>query len=108
MNTPDLVTLPGITLQDNEPVFSEPWQAQAFAMVIQLHENGVFDWNEWAGALSQEIHGGTERDYYQHWLAALEKLVAAKGIASTDALATRKRQWEEAAANTPHGEPIRL
>ncbi len=105
---PDLTTLAGIELDGDEPVFNEPWQAQAFAMTISLHEKGVFTWTEWADALSAEVLGDEERGYYNHWLAALEKLVAAKKISSADAIATREKQWHEAAARTPHGEPIVL
>ena len=93
---------------DNEPVFNEPWEAQAFAMAINLHQKGKFTWSEWAEALSVEIHGDVQRDYYQHWLCALEKLVASKQLTSLEALTQRKQDWHEAAARTPHGEPIQL
>ena len=90
-----------------EPVFGEPWEAQAFALAVALHERGVFTWSEWSAALAAEIAGGGAT-YYQHWLAALEKLVVAKGIADPAALARHHRAWERAAHRTPHGSPIRL
>ncbi|MEM1431078.1 MAG: nitrile hydratase accessory protein [Pseudomonadota bacterium] len=90
------------------PVFAEPWEAQAFAMVVHLHDRGAFTWQEWAACLSDEIHGDVERSYYAHWLRALEKIVAVKGLAAPDALTARKRAWQEAAARTPHGHPIAL
>ena len=94
---------------NGEPVFAEPWEAQAFAMVVGLHEKGVFDWSEWAGFLSQEIHyGDAANSYYQHWLNAAEKIMIEKGAFSEDNLASRKSQWERAAHATPHGDPIRL
>lgn len=110
---PDLTTLPASVLEDmerdgNEPVFNEPWEAQAFAMTVHLHAKGLFTWAQWATALSSEIHGGEERGYYSHWLAALEKLVAESGLVSLQALETREQEWHEAAARTPHGEPIEL
>ena len=37
------------------PVFDEPWQAEAFAMTVALHERGLFSWAEWAAALSAEV-----------------------------------------------------
>ena len=37
------------------PVFAEPWQAQAFAMAVQLHERGLFTWPEWAETLGRRI-----------------------------------------------------
>jgi nitrile hydratase accessory protein len=97
------------------PVFAEPWQAQAFAMVLQLHERGLFSWPEWAEALARQIsraqaagdpdHGDT---YYHHVLAALEALVAAKGAGSADELSRTAQAWEHAAERTPHGQPIEL
>ncbi len=108
MTNPDLKTLPEMVLVDDEPVFNEPWEAQAFAMVIDLHQKGAFTWTEWANALSTQIHGSETRDYYQHWLHALESLVAEKQLTSTEALLNKKAQWHEAASKTPHGEPIEL
>ena len=93
---------------EDEPAFQEPWEAQAFAMVVNLHARGAFTWEEWAQALSSEIHGGEERRYYAHWLAALEKIVAQKELASQASLEKRRHAWKEAAARTPHGMPITL
>ncbi|KGM34917.1 nitrile hydratase [Inquilinus limosus MP06] len=97
------------------PVFAEPWQAQAFAMAVALHQRGVFTWPEWAAALAAEIcrarADGDPDDgsrYYEHWLAALERLVLAKGVADADALGRRKDAWDRAARATPHGAPILL
>jgi nitrile hydratase accessory protein len=98
-----------------EPVFAEPWQAQAFAMTLALHRRGLFTWPEWAGALAAEIaaaqgrgdpdHGDT---YYRHWLAALEHIVAAKGASSVPELDRYRQAWDRAADRTPHGRPIEL
>jgi nitrile hydratase accessory protein len=94
------------------PVFAEPWQAEAFAMTLALHERGLFSWNEWAQALSAEVKspgaaadGG---DYYDHWLRALEKLLAAKGAAAASEVDAMAAAWERAAHATPHGKPILL
>jgi len=96
-------------------VFREPWEAQAFAMTLALHERGLFTWTEWADALSAAIRraqaagdcddGST---YYEHWLAALETLVGSKGIADDHTLAHRREAWDRAAHATTHGEPILL
>ena len=98
-----------------EPVFAEPWMAQAFAMTVKLHEKGLFTWPEWAAALSDEIRRAQAAGdpdlgdtYYLHWLAALERLVAEKGASSAAELAERKHAWDEAARATPHGQPIEL
>lgn len=105
---PDLRQLPDMMLDGDEPVFSEPWEAQAFALTVSLYDKGMFSWDEWATSLSAEIHSGAERSYYRHWLVALEKLVAAKKITSMQDIDDRERAWHAAAARTPHGEPIEL
>ena len=100
---------------ENGPVFNEPWEAQAFALVIALHERGAFSWPEWAEALSREIaavQAAGDPDlgdsYYQHWLAALEALTQQKRLSSADELSQRKSLWHSAYLNTPHGKPIEL
>lgn len=109
MNKPDLSVLPGILLDNDEPVFDAPWQAQAFAMVVSLHQKGLFTWSEWAQALSQELKDDDDAsNYYHHWLRALEKLTVAKGATTEPALNQREQAWHEAAARTPHGKAIRL
>ena len=107
--------LPGIRLDDNGPVFREPWEAQAFAMTLALHERGLFDWGEWAAMLADEIERAqqagdpdTGETYYRHWLAALERLVAEKGFATAQTLARYRHAWHQAAERTPHGSPIAL
>ncbi|MDQ6433555.1 nitrile hydratase accessory protein [Mesorhizobium sp. LHD-90] len=96
----------------DEPVFAEPWQAEAFALVVALHERGLFSWGEWAETLSAEVHRADAaldgHDYYDHWLAALEKLLAKKGVALAEDIETLAAAWERAAHATPHGKPILL
>ena len=100
---------------DEGPVFREPWEAQAFAMALSLHERGLFTWTEWAAALADEIKIAqadgdldTGTTYYQHWLATLEKMVARKGVASIETLHRYRDAWDHAADRTPHGTPIEL
>ncbi|MHC1548510.1 nitrile hydratase accessory protein [Phyllobacterium sp. K27] len=94
------------------PVFAEPWQAEAFAMVVALHERGLFTWTEWAKALSSELEqsGRLEdaSDYYQCWLAALESLITKKKVAPRADIDLLTHAWQRAALATPHGQPIRL
>lgn len=77
-----LLGLPGMPQDATSPVFNEPWEARAFAMVLALHERGMFTWPQWAAALSRQIteaQAAGDADlgdtYYQHWLLALESLV---------------------------------
>lgn len=99
--------LPGFPKREDEPVFNEPWEAQAFAMVVKLHECGAFTWGEWAEALGAEIKL-TNEPYYEHWLSALEKIVEAKGLMSHGERLNRVKDWDMAAHATPHGKPIEL
>jgi nitrile hydratase accessory protein len=107
--------LPGIPRDDGGPVFREPWEAQAFAMALALHGRGLFTWKEWAAALADEIRraqqGGDPDNgetYYRHWLATLERLIAAKGVATSETLHRYRDAWDHAADRTPHGLPIEL
>ena len=90
-----------------DPVFNEPWEAQAFAMVVKLHERGHFTWSEWAETLGAEIKS-RDAPYYEQWLAALEKIVEAKGLMSQVERLNRVDAWDRAAHTTPHGQPIEL
>ena len=96
----------------DEPVFAEPWQAEAFALTVALHGKGLFSWSEWAEALSAEVTqagAATDgHDYYEHWLAALEKLLTTKGVAGKNDVDALAAAWERAAHATPHGKPILL
>lgn len=101
--------------RDEEPVFAAPWEAQAFALAVALHARGAFTWNEWTQALAAVIaEAGVRgeqddgRRYYEHWLTALERVSAEKGMLSEPALHERRHEWEEAARRTPHGQPIEL
>ncbi len=107
--------LPSLPCKEGEPVFRAPWEAQAFAMVLALYERGIFTWKEWADTLAQAIRDAqaagdpdTGESYYEHWLDALERMAAAKGLVTGAALALRKDEWREAAYRTPHGKPIEL
>lgn len=111
----DLDALPALPLDEQGPVFREPWEAQAFALTLNLYQQGHFTWPEWAAYLHDEIekakrHGDPDLGdtYYHHWLSALENICVDKGIASGQALASRKDAWDLAARATPHGEPIEL
>ncbi len=107
--------LPGQPGLAGEPVFGEPWEAHAFAMTLRLHEQGLFTWPQWAATLAEEITraqaAGDPDDgttYYEHWLGALERLVAESGAASTDDQERMRDAWRQAAHRTPHGQPIEL
>jgi nitrile hydratase accessory protein len=100
---------------EGDASFREPWEAHAFAIVLMLHQRGLFSWREWADALaaqSEAARAGGDPDlgdtYYRHWLAALERLVAAKGAGSAAELERYRAAWDHAADRTPHGRSIEL
>ena len=107
--------VPGIPRDMDGPVFRAPWEAHAFAMALALQERGVFAWSEWAVALGEEIRKAqaagdpdTGETYYRHWLAALECIVAEKGLTTAQTLARHYDAWDRAAHRTQHGTPIEL
>jgi len=109
------IAVPGIPCDAEGPVFREPWEAQAFAMALALHDRGVFTWPEWAATLGEEIKRAqaagdpdTGETYYRHWLNTLERLVAEKGVTTPDTLSRYVQAWDRAADRTPHGMPIEL
>lgn len=110
-----LSALPLVPRNAEGPVFKAPWEAQAFAMTLRLHQAGHFTWAEWASALSLEIkraQAGGDPDlgdsYYRHWMRALERLTAEKGLVSPESLQGRAKAWRRAHDRTPHGQPIVL
>jgi nitrile hydratase accessory protein len=110
-----LATLPRLPRDQGGPVFAEPWQAQAFALAVKLSEQGHFTWKEWAATLADELKAADNRGepddgthYYEHWLAALERLVVAKGLTDREAMRVRKEAWADAYRHTPHGKPVEM
>ena len=106
---------PLLPQDDDGPVFAEPWQAQAFAIAVQLSAEGHFTWTEWTIALGEQLDAAVRRGepddgsrYYEYWIAALENLVADKQLTDVTALTERKEAWADAYRHTPHGQPVEL
>jgi nitrile hydratase accessory protein len=109
----DLDTLPGLPRDEKGPTFGAPWEAEAFAMTITLQSRGVFTWREWSAALAAELRDAVARGepddgshYYEHWLAALETLVAEKKVVPRAEMDRHVEKWDKAVEMTPHGQPI--
>jgi len=107
--------IPTIPRDAEGPVFREPWEAQAFALALALHDKALFAWTEWAAMLGEEIKEAqaagdpdTGVTYYRHWMAVLERMVAEKGLTTTQSLRRHYDAWDRAADRTPHGAPIEL
>jgi nitrile hydratase accessory protein len=83
---------------DDAVKFNAPWEARAFAIIVQLASAGHFAWGEWVECFSKEVAaataveaaGGTPKTYYQQWLSAAENIMVAKGVTSVDQLTARK------------------
>jgi nitrile hydratase accessory protein len=113
VDVPALATLPR---DDAGQVFAAPWQAQAFALAVSLHEKGLFSWSEWAERFSAALKtapaacGADEvnETYWRTWLSTLETIVTETSPITPDALSARADAWDAAARATPHGQPIRL
>lgn len=112
---PDLAALSGVPGDADGPVFAEPWQAQAFSLAVRLSETGCFTWPEWAATLADVLKEAAARGepddgshYFDHWLVALERIVAAKDLVAYAELKARKQDWEAAYLATPHGQPVEL
>jgi nitrile hydratase accessory protein len=107
--------LPSLPRDQDGPVFNQPWEAKAFALAVRLSEAGCFTWPEWVKIFSQEIDAAEERGdpdlgdtYYQHWVNALERICAEKGLIGSAEMQRRTATWRRAYLNTPHGQPVEL
>lgn len=99
----------------DEPVFDEPWQAQALGVAFSLAERGVFSPAQWSQTLGsvhrQNLEGGapdTPQTYYEAVVQALEQLIQENGSFSGEVLEDRVSAWRRAYLNTPHGQPVKL
>ena len=106
---------PLLPRDEDGPVFAELWQAQAFALAVQLSAEGHFTWTEWTTVLGEQLQAAVRRGepdngwrYFEHWIAALEHLVVNKKLTDSTALSERKEAWADAYRHTPHGQPVEL
>ncbi len=101
-----------MTRPEPDVPFSEPWQATVFGLTVHLNEQGVFTWPEWAEVFGSWLHqpdaADDGSDYYHRWAAALEELLTASGVTSSELVEATAQAWERAAEATPHGSPIEL
>lgn len=76
--------------RSGEMVFHHEWERRAFSLAVALCEKGHYEWDEFRRRLVASIDATAETPghpdpsapgYYEHWLAALERLLAEKGIA---------------------------
>lgn len=97
-----IATCPGLPIDRGSPVFAAPWQAQIFAMVVALHERGVFPWAEFQSRLIAAIGRAPPDEqgpefYYRHWLKAAEELLHRLNLLDAAELTMRTEEVTEAA-----------
>ena len=114
MSAPD-PTWGRLRKRDGEPIFGEPWHAQAVAMADLLVKSGTLSKSKWAESLGAEIRAamlaGSPDDtdtYCGAVLSALEHLLDAGKNVSREELGRRRDEWLQAYLNTPHGQPVDL
>lgn len=101
--------------------FEFPWEIRAFAMAVAAHKALGFDWAEFQGALIASIQEWEEASgsageqpwsYYEHWVAALETVMAARGsLPEADLDAKTQRILAEPPNrnhHVAHSEPIAI
>ena len=104
-----VATLPGA----GEQSFDQPWEVRAFAMAVAAYHAGQYEWSEFQLSLIDSIRrweadGGTEPwSYYEHWLTALETVLAGSGALSDAALDDRTKAVLATPRNTGHHEAHR-
>ncbi|MDQ1106409.1 nitrile hydratase accessory protein [Nocardioides zeae] len=106
--------LPGATpgATPGQDGFEHPWEIRSFAMAVAAHERLGFDWAQFQGALIASIDAWEGADpatrgpwsYYEHWVAALESVMAASGVLDGTVLEVRTQDVLAVPANRNHHE----
>ena len=98
---------------DAERSFDQPWEVRAFAMAVAAYHSGQYEWSEFQlsliGSIKKwETDGGTEPwSYYEHWLEALETVLAGNGALSDAQLDDQTRAVLATPRNANHHEAHR-
>ncbi|MFI5266543.1 MAG: nitrile hydratase accessory protein [Chloroflexota bacterium] len=82
---------------NGELVFQAPWEGRAFGLAVSLYDSGRYPWSDFSGRLVTEIAAdakGSPERYYEHWLAAFERLMLDQGVLSRDELDARTAEYE--------------
>ena len=94
---------------NGEVVFDSPWQGRVFGMARLLAEAGHYSWDEFRAHLIEKIgdwdrsaaaeEPAADYQYYDHFLAAFQALLAEKGLLDEELVDAR----HQAFAERPHG-----
>jgi nitrile hydratase accessory protein len=97
--------------QNGELVFNAPWESRAFGMAVALYEQGRYQrWDEFRERLIAEIAAWERRhreqeepwNYYERWLAALERLLVEKGLLSQEEIELRTAEVSSGTLDEGH------
>ena len=88
--------------KNGELVFEAPWEGRVFGIAVALSDQRRYDWEDFRNRLIDEVamadRSGASSTYYERWLAALERLLLARGFLSSEELDARTA---ECAAGEP-------
>ena len=95
-----------------DPSFDHPWEIRAFAMAVAAHRRLGFDWSEFQGALIASIQDWERAEaasespwsYYEHWVSALEVVLAKAGVLDAADLDVQTKEVLALPANRNHHE----
>lgn len=100
----------------DDPTFEAPWQARAFAIAVVLsnHREGIYSWKDFQETLVDEIQStsdieqyrgsdgksdsginGSESEYYERWLRALERIAFNEELIDVDEVRRRAQEFAE-------------
>jgi nitrile hydratase accessory protein len=82
---------------NGELLFETPWQSRILGAAVALQRRGALDFEEFRAQLIEEIqswqrsHDAADEAwaYYQRWQAALERVLAQRGLVATSELDAR-------------------
>ncbi len=102
-------------VNEADPVFEQPWEADAFVTAVTLSHLGYFEWKTWVAAFAGVIQSQPQREqetahdaYYRQWLSCLEKVLDEAQLVPSAELLNREAKWRLAYLKTPHGSPVAL
>jgi len=78
--------------KNGELVFAAPWEGRAFGLAVVLSDKGAYEWNDFRTRLVEQI-GSADGPYYESWLAALERLLLARGVVTAEEIETRAHEY---------------
>lgn len=102
-----------LPVSSGDRAFDQPWELRAFAVAVAAYHSGQYEWSEFQLSLSDSIRRWEDGDgrepwsYYEHWLEALETVLAGNGVLSDASLDERTRTTLATPRNTDHHEAHR-